>query len=431
MNFKVNDPLLAKVKIIVEEVIEKEDPNVNLLEQTIAYQPILKTSPPDFEQNVSGKLLVQSYSNFSNSGSNYSYQRWRYLSKLKADYIGSSGFSYSHYINFAYRADEWNQVSSSIGNALRVYDLAIKYNFSKTASIVLGRHINRKISNISSVDGVQFQKSFSNWSFGLVAGSRPDFTDNMNLNTKLFEYGGYINKFDSIGTGTMENTLAYFEQTNDFKTDRRFIYLQHSNSIIPSARIFFSTEIDLFKKELGISGGDFSLTSFFISTNIRPSNIFSLYLSYDARKNVIYYETFKSFADSIFENETRQGFRARLTLKPIGRLYIGTNYGYRFRPGDVKPSHNYGGYITYSSIPVVDLSSTLSFTKLRTNYVDGNVWGIRIMKPITYGLDLSLLFRHTTYKFSSNIDDLRQQSISANLMITLLRPISINLAYEG
>ncbi len=430
--FKVNDQLYAIVEVVVEEEIVIDDSTKNLLlEENLAYQPLVKTSPPEFEPNVTGKFSIQSYSNFTNSNSSYNYQRWRYTSKLKAEHIGSSGFSYSHYFNFAYRADEWDQVSNSFGNTLRIYDLSVKYSFDKTASIVLGRHLNSKISNISAVDGVQFQKSFSDWSIGLVVGSRPDFTDNMNLNTKLFEYGGYLNKFDSIGTGTMENTLAYFEQTNNFKTDRRFVYLQHSNSIIPSARIFLSTEIDLFKKELGKPKGDFSFTSFFVSTNVRPSNVFSLYLSYDARKNVIYYETFKSFADSIFENETRQGFRTRLTLKPIGRLYVGANYGYRFRQGDVKPSHNYGAYITYSSIPVIELSSTVSITKLRTNYVDGTILGARLSKPITSGLDFSVMYRNTNYKFSSNIDDLRQHSVSVNLMITLLRPVSINLAYEG
>ncbi len=429
---KINDPLYALVVLnLKEEIIEADSSGDLSLFGTVAYEPVLKTIEPEFESNISGKFSIQSFSNFSNSGNDYSYQRWRYLSKLNADYIGNSGFSYSHYINFAYRADEWKQISTKPGEAFRVYDLSLKYNFSKSSKLILGRHLNSKISNISAVDGLQYHQSFSDWSFGLVVGSRPDFSNNMNVNTKLFEYGAYINKIDSVSNGIMDNTFAYFEQTNNSKTDRRFIYLQHSNSLILNTRIFLSTEIDLFKKELGVGKGDFSLTSLFISTNIRPSKIFSLYLSYDARKNVIYYETFKSFADSIFENETRQGFRARLTLKPIGRLYIGTNYGYRFRPGDVKPSHNYGGYATYSSIPFVDLSSTLSFTKLKTNYIDGDIWGIRFLKPIVYGLDLSLMFRHTRYKFSSNIDDLQQRSLYIDLMISALRPVSINLAYEG
>ena len=157
-----------------------------------------------------------------------------------------------------------------------------------------------------------------------------------------------------LAYGDMQNTLGYFEQTNDFKTDRRFLYYQHSNSAIQNTRIFLSTEVDLYKKEMGESKTDFSLTSLFTSINIRPSDLFSIMLSYDARKNVIYYETFKSTLDSIIENETRQGFRTRLTLKPLRNLYFGGDYGYRYRRGDLKPSNNYGGYITYSRIPAIE-----------------------------------------------------------------------------
>ncbi|MCK7520699.1 MAG: hypothetical protein MZV64_24875 [Ignavibacteriales bacterium] len=41
--------------------------------------------------------------------SSYDYQRWRYTFQLNAGRIGSSGFSYSQYISFAYRADEWSR----------------------------------------------------------------------------------------------------------------------------------------------------------------------------------------------------------------------------------------------------------------------------------------------------------------------------------
>ena len=37
----------------------------------------------------------------------------------------------------------------------------------------------------------------------------------------------------------------------------------------------------------------------------------------------------------------------------------------------------------------------------------------------------------TNYKFSSNVDNLIQHSVSVNLIIMFLRPVSINLAYEG
>ena len=331
---------------------------------TTAATDIVTTTSLEPIPTLSGKISVQSYSNFTNNQSSYDYQRWRYTFQLNANRIASSGFSYSQYISFAYRADDWNTVSSDPLQALRVYDLAVKYNFNERTLLWLGRHLNNKISNISSIDGLQFETGVNEWSFGAAVGSRPDF-NNMEFNSQLFEYGAYVNRADLLAYGDMQNTLGYFEQTNDFKTDRRFLYYQHSNSAIQNTRIFLSTEVDLFKKEMGENKTDFSLTSLFTSVNIRPSDLFSIMLSYDARKNVIYYETFKTTLDSIIENETRQGFRTRLTLKPVKNLYFGGDYGYRFRRGDLKPSNNYGGYITYSQIPGIETSATVSFQQVK------------------------------------------------------------------
>ena len=68
--------------------------------------------------------------------------------------------------------------------------LNLSYKFGESARLWFGRYLNRKISNISIVDGAQFEKAFSFLTFGLVAGSRPNYTD-FGLNTKLFEYGIY------------------------------------------------------------------------------------------------------------------------------------------------------------------------------------------------------------------------------------------------
>jgi hypothetical protein len=379
---------------------------------------------------LSGRVSVQSYSNFTNNQTSYDYQRWRYTFQLNAGRIGNSGISYSQYISFAYRADDWNRISSDLSQAIRVYDLAIKYDFNQRTLLWLGRHINNKISNIGSIDGLQFETGVNEWSFGAAVGSRPDF-NNMGLNSKLFEYGGYVNRADLLANGDMQNTLGYFEQTNDFNTDRRFLYFQHSNSAIQNTRIFLSSEVDLFKKEMGENKTDFSLTSLYTSINIRPSDLFSIMLSYDARKNVIYYETFKTTLDSIIENETRQGFRTRLTLKPIRNLYFGGDYGYRYRRGDLKPSNNYGGYITYSQIPVIETSATVSFNRLSSSYTEGDIWSASLNRPIVYGFDIMLGYRFTNYKFRSGIDNLKQNSVSINLNTYLLKPVLLNFTYEG
>ena len=379
---------------------------------------------------LSGRVSVQSYSNFSNQQNSFDYQRWRYTFQLNAGHIGNSGFSYSHYISFAYRASDWNIISSNLSEALRVYDLAVSYNFTERTLVWLGRHRNNKISNISSIDGLQFETGVNEWTFGAAAGSRPDF-NNMGLKSKLFEYGAYVNRTDTISYGDMQNTFGYFEQTNDFKTDRRFLYLQHSNSAIQNTRIFLSSEVDLYKKEMGKSKSDFSLTSLYTSINIRPSDIFSVYLSYDARKNVIYYETFKSTLDSIIENETRRGFRTRVTIKPVRNLYVGADYGYRYRKGDLKPSNNYGGYLTYSQIPLIETNTTVSFSRLSSSYIEGDIWSANLSRQIIYGFDIWLGYRFTNYKFRPGIEDLKQHSASINLSTYILRPVFVNFTYEG
>jgi len=379
---------------------------------------------------LSGRLSVQSYSNFTNQSSSYDYQRWRYTFQLNANRISGSGFSYSQYLSFAYRASNWNYISSNLEDAFRVYDLGINYAFNDVTSLWLGRHLNSKISNVGPIDGLQFETSFSGWSVGAAVGSRPDL-ENMGWDYNLFEYGAYVFRSDEVFKGDMYNTLGYFTQTNDFKTDRRFIYYQHSNSAIENTRIFFSTEIDLYKIVNGQSESEFSLTSLYTSINIRPSELFSLFLSYDARKNVIYYETFKNFIDSVYENETRQGFRTRLTLRPVRNLYLGADYGYRYRPGDPKPSNNYGGYITYSQIPGIELSITGSFSRINSSYINGDIWSINLNKPIIIGLDLYLGYRYTTYQFRQGIPDMNQQSASVGLSIYLLKPVLLNFTYEG
>ncbi len=432
IKFKHDDVVYAMISIISDDTNIPVNSGVLMVTDTKNdFRKLIKKPIANkLEPKVSGRITMQSYSNFTNQGSNFNYQRWRYTLKLNAKNIGGSSLSYNQYINFAYRASDWDEISSNLGKAFKVYELALKYDFSGSTTLWLGRHLSRKVSNVGPVDGLQFETGVSNFTIGLLVGSRPNQSD-MGVNTKLFEYGAYISRYDSIEKKRMNNSLGYFEQTNNSETDRRFIYFQHSNSIIKFTRIFLSAQIDLFKKINGESKNEFSLTSIFVSANIRPSNFISFYVSYDARKNVIYYETFKDFIDSVFENETRQGFRTRVTIKPVRNLFIGANYGYRFRKGDPKPSNNYGGYITYSMIPLIKSGLTLSYSRLFSNYVSGSIWGFRMYKDLNLGLGLSLGYRNTIYQFTQNIEGTTEESVSLGINTRLLKPMYVNFTYEG
>ncbi|HSD62276.1 MAG TPA: hypothetical protein VLB50_00700 [Ignavibacteriaceae bacterium] len=434
LDLKVDDKLIAVIEKIVPDVNEEKQSPIVTVPSTPEgeFKADLPPKNPAVKQKASlkGRFSIQSYSNISNSPHFADNQRWRYTFSLNAKNIGESNLSFSNYMSFAYRADQWSDMPNNFGRSLRIYDLALNYQFDETTSLWVGRHINFKISNISSVDGVQFEKGFDRNYVGVVAGSRPNFTD-LGINLKLFEYGAFIGRDDSLGSGYMRNTLAVFEQTNDFKTDRRFIYFQHSNSILENTNVFVSSEMDLYKMISGIKKNDFQLTSIFASLQYSPITAVSFYLSYDARKNVIYYETFKNFIDSVFENETRQGFNLRLNIKPIRFLFVGLNGGYRFQKNDLKPARNFGGYITYSEVPLIEITPTISYSKIITSYIDGGVAGLRLSRNITDNIDLSVYYRNTQYKFNNSIASINQNSVSFDLSTILLNPVFLTLSYEG
>lgn len=427
---KVDDKVYAYV-IIKEKPIAKD---TVLTDNSYPGTPVEQISPvsrngrKSIRQNYNGRFSIQSFSNISNFFNAGNYQQWRYSFQFNADSISGSPFSVSDYIVFTYKNGDLQNFSSNIPQNLKVYDLAVNYKFSESSNIWFGRYLNRKVANISSVDGLQYEQNYSSWYAGLIAGSRPDF-NNLGFNIKLFEYGGYFGRRDTVGMSFMENTVAVMQQTNNMITDRRFLYFQHNNNLIPFVNLFFSSEVDLYKKELGVPKNTFSLTGVFTSVNYYPVKAVSFSFSYDARKDVIFYETYKSFSDSIIQNQTRQGFRAGVNLRPFNNLFISLSAGYRFQPSDPKPSRNFSGTMSYGNIPWLDVIPSVSYIKLMSSYIDGTIWGAGLSKNLMDFADVSVNYSNNQYSFL--FGNLKQDILSANLSTRIWQQIYLTLSYEG
>jgi hypothetical protein len=444
---KITDSELSNKDIIVAfvAVTSTAEKNKNNTEQDSTLLKELSNNSNNAEENfkpekktalvptqkIDGRFSVQSYSNLTNTGSGMDYQRWRYTFRFNAQNINDGGLSLSTYSTFTYRADQWNYISSNLGQAVRIYDLTLGYRFNPSTRVWVGRYLNPKISSLSSVDGVQFEKYFNSVYTGVVVGSRPDYID-MGVNSQLFEGGVYVGKTDTLGNGVMDNTISVFNQMNHFKTDRRFIYLQHTDNIFKNTNIFASSEVDIYKREYNIGKNDFSLTSLYLTARYAPVRQVSFFLSYDARKNVIYYETFKTFIDSIVERETRQGVRGRINFRPVNRLNLAVEGGYRYQRGDVRPTRNFSGFISYSSLPLVEVSTSLSYTRLITGYLEGNIESIFLSKNIFNSLvTLSVGLRNIDYNFTFNNFKVNQRSLETDLAVNLSRYLYLTLSYDG
>ena len=432
---EVGTDIFGFMKILHKEVDKSIFDSSANVEQKI--NEIVKVDTAEFigfkkmDKGIYGRFSLSSYSNISNSVNRTDYQNWRYSLSLNTDNFNGTKFSFSNYTTFRYRADEWNYVKNNISDGLKIYDLSVKYDFSTNTNILIGRKINRKVANIGAVDGLQFETKVKQFILGGILGSRPDYK-NYGANINLLQFGGYVNRNDSVGIGAMQNTVSIFQQMNSGATDRRFIYLQHTNNILSKTNIFLSSEIDLFENINNRIKNELRFTSLYLSLRYSPFRWISTSISYDARKNVIYYETFKNYVDQLAESALRQGFRFRVNLRPIKYVFFSAYTGYRFRESDIKPTRNFGGSITNSRIPYLNLSANLSYINLSTNYLDGDIFGVRLSKDLFDGfLYTTLGYRNVDYTFTSSETKLKQDIVQLDLSIRISKSFSFSINYEG
>jgi hypothetical protein len=330
-------------------------------------------------EKIRGRLSASSYSSFSNT-SDFN-QRMRYTFTLSADHISGGKISTDTYITFTHKLNEWAVVQSNIFNALKIYSLSVNYDVTPKTQIAIGRKINPKIASIGAIDGLQAETKAGNFTFGAVAGTSPDYTD-YSFNPKLFEYGGYLSHDINNKSGNMSTSLAFFQQTSHGMTDRRFVYFQHDNSLIKNINLFVSTEVDLYALKDSFPTNTISLTSLYLSLRYRVSKQLSAYLSYDARKNVIYYETFKNYLDLLLQDATRQGYQLRINYRPSNSISSSLTGGYRFQKNDIHPMLNVNGFLTFSKVPGINSSVTFSTNWIKSSYVDGMIYGVQLDKEL-------------------------------------------------
>jgi len=145
------------------------------------------------------------------------------------------------------------------------------------------------------------------------------------------------------------------------------------------------------------------LTSTYLSLRWSALSNLSLAMSYDARKNVYYYETYKNYVDSLLDKETRQGFKFQVNYQPFRRLMWGGTAGYRFATATSNQSLNGYTYLTYSQLPLIDASLTINATALRTTYMNGMIYGASLSRDFLKGkLYAELSYQNVNYSFTTS-----------------------------
>lgn len=434
----VSDKIYHVTKKAIPSVKEEPVPAPVVLPPTQPVDTLGTKSTPlkPKTQQIHGFLSAASYSDFSNH-SETNTQRMRYTFSLNAKNIGNTKLSAECYMSYLQNNVTWSEISKNFYTGLKVYNFALNYEFSKMATLWLGRRINPKLSNMGANDGVQFELRFKPVTVGIIAGFRPDYSD-YGFNSSLFQAGGFVYNEYANRHGLMQSTLAFVEQTNSWKTDRRFLYLQHANSLVKNLFFFGTAEFDLYKKVLNTQDSTYKgvsspwLSNLYLSLNYRPVRWLSMTVSYSARQNVIYYETYKSYLDKLLDTEMLQGYMFQVTVRPVKYLSVGVNAGYRSQNKDPKPSRNVYGYVTYSQIPGIGISATVSATWIETSYINGKFYGIGISRDLVQGkLYLGLDYRYVDYRFYNAEFSELQNIGQASLTWRIIKKLSFSIYYEG
>jgi hypothetical protein len=158
----------------------------------------------------------------------------------------------------------------------------------------------------------------------------------------------------------------------------------------------------------------------------------SLSVSYSNRQNIIYYETYKNIIDQLLYASTMQGYTLQVNFRPGKKISIGANAGYRFGKTDPKPSKNLYSYITYSNVPWLNASATLSATLMQTSYVNGSIYSISLSRDIIPGkLYGGVGYRYVDYRFVNAEAPLKQNMAELDLTWSIMKKLSLSLNYEG
>jgi hypothetical protein len=424
-----------KTKILTPETTVPPFPVVPPVTENLDTVPPKKTTIGRRKQVLTGRVSISSYSNFS-SETDLS-QRMRYTFSLNMENIGGSKLSAETYMSFVHSNDNWDEIKNDVFNGLKIYSFALNYEFNRMNRIWLGRRINPRISSMGAIDGLQYELKLKSFTIGLVGGFRPDW-QNYGFNANLVQFGGYLGHDYSNKKGSMQTTLAFIDQLNTGVTDRRFLYFQHTNSLLGNLYFFGSVELDIYNKVFDQQDSVLkqdnkpSLTNLYLSVRYRPIRQLSLALSYSSRQNIIYYETFKNYVDRLLEETALNGFTFQVSYQPVKRLSVGFNAGYRDRKTDPKPTKNLYAYVTYTGIPVLDISTTGSYTYLETSYQTGNIYSLGFSKDLMKGkFYLGINYRYVNYKFIPSEVKLVQNMGEAYITWRIMKKLSCSMNYEG
>ena len=295
----------------------------------------------------------------------------------------------------------------------------------------MGGRSTPRFSSVGAIDGVQYEHKFGNIQVGGILGSRPNFT-NYGINLNLLQYGAYVSHIASKPGVYSQTTFGFIQQTNSGNTDRRFIYFQHSGEIVENLNLFSSFEVDLYENINNVINTSPRLTNMYLSLRYRFNKDFRVSVAYDNRRQIILYESFKTFIDQLIDDETRQGFRLGFVYRPHKNYTLSVNANTRFQQSKINASRNLNARLGIRKVPWLNARASLGANFLKTGYITSQVYDARLSKELVpNAFTAEIYYRWVNYAYTTSPSFIKQHIGGTSLVMTISKGLSFNIFYEG
>lgn len=326
----------------------------------------------DEKLDVSGRVTL---ANYNNADFRYGTNNNRLFTAIALNLknIGTPKISAKFYGNYT-----WTQPSSGLENSqsyskMRIFNALARYDYMTNGShLMLGRIYNNRLASMGASDGLQWEHHTKNWFLGALLGFRPDIRE-FSLNFEQIQYGAYIGNQVKVNRYHAVSTIGYVEQTRSSATDRRYLAFQHSSNI-GRLNLFASSELELYNPIYN----KLRLSSFYVSANYRVVKKLRLFVSYDTRKAIIYYQSDMSNIDPFGNQDIgRNGLRIRVSNAFWKYWFVSASANFRFQSDQNNPASNYSFNLVYRNLPENTGRISLSYNYNRTSVVNYHVPAIR------------------------------------------------------
>ncbi|MCK4573136.1 MAG: hypothetical protein KAU36_02140 [candidate division Zixibacteria bacterium] len=364
-----------------------------------------KRTRPIEQNHVKGSISIQNQWHHDMSGSGLDWARPSLKTRLTVSNIGGSelAFELRHRTRLYYRSEPVGIDQDNHEWVNQVYEFSIGQE-DKEASLewAAGRITPPYVRGVGMIDGGYMAwRVHPNYRIGLAAGTSPDYrTTDLDFDRRKvgifgsFESGSYQDQ--RIGLSLALSTA--YEGTT---VSRDYIYMQGTYAKAGLVSLYQSVEVDLNRAwRHDRTGERFTFSNYYGTANLTINKALAVFFSYDARKNLLYYET-RNVPDSLFDDNTHKGFKAGFNLRLSNRVSVRGHGGIRYR--EAPSDDNRLGFLSVrlNRFPAKRHSVSAQLSVVETQFTTGYRPVLLYRFPLTRKLTINATGAGYIYKTGS------------------------------